>query len=86
VTAHGKRLKAQIPHRIHLHLYGGNCHHISTFDTEQEAALAYARAAREHGGGKKRPNYESTTAVEEAAAQAHPDHESAESHQAGQKC
>jgi hypothetical protein len=78
-------LKAQIPHHIHLHLYGGNCHHISTFDTEQESTLAYARAAREHGGGKKRPNYESIEAVEEAAAQALAYDKAAREHVEGKK-
>jgi hypothetical protein len=63
VTAAGKRWVAQIN-------YGGKNHYIGTFGTKQEAALAYDRAAREHGGGKKKLNYESMEAAEEAAAHA----------------
>jgi hypothetical protein len=63
VTAAEKRWKAQIQ-------YGGKRHHIGSFGTKQEAALAYDTAAREHGGGKRKLNYESIKAAEEAAAHA----------------
>ena len=67
VCARGKRWEAQIN-------YDGKKHHLGTFDTKQEAALAYDTAAREHGGGKMKLNYESIKAAEEAAAHAQAEH------------
>jgi hypothetical protein len=61
VTASGKRWKAQIR-------YDSKMHNIGTFDTKQEAALAYDREARQYGEDKLL-NYESIKAAEEAAAQ-----------------
>jgi hypothetical protein len=60
VFANRKRWGAQIYH-------GGKNHHIGCFATKQEAALAYDTAAREHDGGKKKMNYVSIEAAEEAA-------------------
>jgi hypothetical protein len=62
VCAEGKRWKAQL-------YYDGKQHHLGSFGTKQEAALAYDRAARQCGEDKSL-NYESIEAAEEAAAAA----------------
>jgi hypothetical protein len=62
VSANGKRWKAQIS-------YDSKQHNLGTFDTKQEAALAYDRKARQRGEDKLL-NYDSTKAAEEAAAAA----------------
>jgi hypothetical protein len=49
--------------------YDGKKHRLGSFDTKQEAALAYDREARQCGE-EKSLNYESIAAAEEAAAQA----------------
>jgi hypothetical protein len=62
VTASGKRWQAKIR-------YDSKKHTLGSFDTKQEAALAYDREARQCG--KNKPlNYESIAAAEEAAVNA----------------
>jgi hypothetical protein len=66
VRASGKRWKSQIN-------YDNKKHSLGTFDTKQEAALAYDREARQCG--KDKPlNYESIAAAQDAAAQAQAEH------------
>jgi hypothetical protein len=66
VSANNKRWNARIR-------YDKKQHSLGTFDTKQEAALAYDREARQCG--KDRPlNYESIKAAEEAAVQAQAEH------------
>jgi hypothetical protein len=62
VYAKGKRWAAQI-------CYSSKEHGLGSFDTKQEAALAFDRAARQCGENKSL-NYESIKAAEEAVAKA----------------
>jgi hypothetical protein len=65
VRADGKRWQARLR-------FGGKQHRLGTFDTKQEAALAYDWAARKHKGDKAQCNYDTIEAAEAAAAQATP--------------
>jgi hypothetical protein len=62
VRADRKRWIAQLS-------YDNKEHYLGYFDTKQEAALTYDRAARQCGKDKSL-NYESIAAAEEAAANA----------------
>jgi hypothetical protein len=62
-----KRRQAQI-------CYDRKRRHLGAFNTKEEAALAYDREAREHGGIKRRPNYVGIEAAEAAAAKAQAEH------------
>jgi hypothetical protein len=62
VSADKKRWRAQIS-------YDCKNHYLGSFDTKQEAALAYDREASQCGEDKPL-NYESIAAAEEAAAAA----------------
>jgi len=66
VSANGKRWRAYVR-------FNSKCHNLGSFDTKQEAALAYDRAARQCGKDKLL-NYESIKASEEAATQAQAEH------------
>jgi hypothetical protein len=66
VSASGKRWQAKIR-------YDRKYHNLGTFDTKQEAALAYDREARQCGEDKLM-NHESIKAAEEAAVQAQAEH------------
>jgi hypothetical protein len=66
VSAKGKRWNAKIR-------YDSKNHNLGSFDTEQEAALAYDREARQCRV-ERRLNYDSIEAAEEAAAKAQAEH------------
>jgi hypothetical protein len=63
VFASGKRWIAQV-------YYDSKPHYLGTFDTKQEAALAYDREATRQRGEDELLNYESIKTAEEAAVQA----------------
>jgi hypothetical protein len=66
VSANGKRWNAKI-------YYDSKNHSLGSFDTKQEAALAYDKEARQCGEDKPL-NYDSIAEAEEAAAQAKAEH------------
>ena len=66
VYAVGKRWTAQLS-------YDGKQHHLGSFDTKQEAALAYDREARQCEEDKLL-NYETIKEAEQAAAEAEAEH------------
>jgi hypothetical protein len=67
VSASGKRWTAKI-------CYDNKEHHLGTFDTKQEAALAYDRKARQFANVKLLNYDESIKAAEKAAVQAQAEH------------
>jgi hypothetical protein len=66
VSTNGKRWAAKIS-------YDSKQHSLGSFDTKQEAALAYDKDARQCGEDKPL-NYESIAAADEAAVQAQAEH------------
>jgi hypothetical protein len=57
VSVNGKRWKARLR-------YGGKEHNLGTYNTKEEAALAYDRAARQHKGAKAVCNFEAVEGSE----------------------